>query len=118
MVRPAETDAVVGGGVTDVGGHFSVGALPAGDVRFEVAHPDYPPTTLGAATGVFAMLTVPFRFGRGEVRARVTGAIVGRGRVEAVGPGGAESRAEVRRGTFRLTRLVPGRWRLTVTAPG
>jgi hypothetical protein len=39
--------------------------------------------------------------------------------VDAVGPGGVEARAELRRaGSFRLTRLVPGRWRLTVTAPG
>ena len=50
---------------------------------------------------------------------RVTGAPVGRGRIEAIGPGGAETRADLRRaGSFRLTRLLPGRWRLTVTAPG
>jgi hypothetical protein len=120
VVRGAEADPVAGGAVTDAGGHFSVGALPAGDVRVEITHPDYPTTTLAAVTDAFAMLTVPFPGAvSGEVRARITGAVVGRGRVEAIGPGGVETRAELRRaGTFRLTRLVPGRWRLTVTAPG
>jgi hypothetical protein len=120
VVRAAGSDSAAGGAVTDAGGHFSVGDLPAGDVSVEIAHPDYPATTLGAVTGTFALLTVPFPGAvAGEVRVRYSGAAVARGRVDAVGPGGVETRAELRRaGSFRLTRLVPGRWRLTVTAPG
>jgi len=46
-------------------------------------------------------------------------AAVARGRLEAIGPGGAKASADVKRdGTFRLLRLVPGRWRLTVVAAG
>jgi hypothetical protein len=120
VVHAGDAAATTGGAVTDVGGHFTVQQLPAGDVQVEITHPDYPPTTVGAATGTFAMLTVPFPGAvAGEVRARVTGAAIARGHVEAVGPDGAASRAELRRtGSFRLTRLRPGRWRLTVTAPG
>ncbi len=120
VVRAAGADTAAGGAVTDAGGHFSIADLPAGDLSVEIAHPDYPATTLGAVTGTFALLTVPFPGAvAGEVRARITGAAVARGRVEAVGPGGIETSAELRRpGSFRLTRLVPGRWRLTVTAPG
>ena len=55
----------------------------------------------------------------GEARARATGAVVARGRVEANGPDGAKATAEIQRaGSFRLPRLVPGHWRLTVSAPG
>jgi hypothetical protein len=39
--------------------------------------------------------------------------------VEAAGPEGAHASAEIQRaGAFRLPRLVPGHWRLTVSAPG
>ena len=53
------------------------------------------------------------------MKAKTTGAAVARGRLEAIGPGGAKASADLRRdGTFRLLRLVPGRWRLTVVATG
>jgi protocatechuate 3,4-dioxygenase beta subunit len=119
-VRSVGSDATIGNAVTDAGGHFTVPGLPAGDVRLEIAHPDYPTTTQAATTGTFALLTVPFPGAvAGEVRVRITGAPVGRGRIDAIGPGGAETRAELGRGgSFRLKRLLPGRWRLTVTAPG
>ena len=110
----------VASGVADVGGHFTVAQLPAGDLRLEINHPDYPTSVQTATTGKYANLTVPFPGGiAGEVKAKMTGAAVGRGRLEAIGPGGAKATADVRRdGTFRLLRLVPGHWRLTVVATG
>src|SRR5262249_9431146 len=65
-------------------------------------------------------LTVPFPGGiAGEVKAKSSGAAIARGRLEAAGPDGAKANADVRRdGTFKLLRLVPGHWRLTVVAPG
>jgi hypothetical protein len=36
-----------------------------------------------------------------------------------LGPEGAHASAEIQRaGSFRLPRLAPGHWRLTVSAPG
>ena len=104
----------------DVGGHFRMADLPAGELRIEVQHPDYPRVTLSATPGQFASLTVPFPGGiAGDAHARATGAAVTRGRVDAAGPEGARASAELQRaGAFRLPRLAPGRWRLTVSAPG
>ncbi|HSY39256.1 MAG TPA: carboxypeptidase-like regulatory domain-containing protein, partial [Polyangia bacterium] len=104
----------------DVGGHFRMGDLPAGELRIEVQHPDYPRVTLSATPGQFASLTVPFPGGiAGEAHARGTGAAVTRGRIEAAGPEGAQASTELQRaGSFRLPRLPPGRWRLSVSAPG
>jgi hypothetical protein len=70
--------------------------------------------------GQYANLTVPFPGGiAGEVKVKGTGAAIARGRLEAVGPGGAKATGDVKRdGTFRLLHLVPGRWRLTVVATG
>ena len=121
VVWPADVSASpVGGGSTDVGGHFTIAGLPAGDLRLEIQHPDYPPFSEGVPAGKYALVTVPFPGGvSGEIRARATGAAVPRARVDAVGPGGARAAAEIRKtGAFRLMRLVPGRWRLTVVAPG
>jgi len=110
----------IASGLADVGGHFTIRQLPAGDVRLEINHPDYPPSVQAATPGKYANLTVPFPGGiAGEVKAKTTGAAVARGRLEAVGPGGAKASADVKRdGTFRLLRLVPGHWRLTVVAAG
>jgi Carboxypeptidase regulatory-like domain len=110
----------LGGGATDVGGHFRMTELPPGELSLEVQHPDYPATRFPAAPGRYALLTVPLPGGiAGEAHVRSTGAAVPRGRVEAAGPDGAAASAELRRaGGFRLPRLVPGRWRLTVSAPG
>jgi hypothetical protein len=121
VVSPADpASSPVGSGSTDVGGHFAIPALPAGDLRVDVDHPDYPPATEPAIAGHYALLTVPFPGGvAGEVRARATGAAITRAHVDAVGPGGAKASAELRKtAAFRLLRLAPGRWRLTVTAPG
>ncbi len=114
------SDTPIGTASADVGGHFRMADLPAGELRIEVQHPDYPRTTLPATPGQFASLTVPFPGGiAGEAHARATGAAVTRGRVEAAGPDGAKASAELQRaGAFRLPRLAPGRWRLTVSAPG
>jgi len=102
------------------GGHFTIAPLPAGDIRLEIQHPDYPTSIQPATPGKYANLTVPFPGGiAGEVKAKTTGAAVARGRLEAIGPGGAKASADVRRdGTFRLLRLVPGRWRLTIVSTG
>jgi hypothetical protein len=110
----------IGSGVADVGGHFTIAQLPAGDVRLEVQHPDYPRSVQLVTPGKFANLTVPFPGGiAGEVKAKASGAAIARGRLEAVGPGGAKATADVRRdGSFKLLRLVPGHWRLTVVATG
>ena len=116
----SEVDLPIGSGLADVGGHFTIRQLPAGDVRLEINHPDYPTSTRTATPGQYANLTVPFPGGiAGEVKAKATGAAVVRGHLEAIGPGGAKASADVKRdGTFRLLRLVPGRWRLTVVAAG
>jgi protocatechuate 3,4-dioxygenase beta subunit len=116
----AGADAPIGAASADVGGHFRMSDLPAGELRIEVQHPDYPHVTLPATPGQFASLTVPFPGGiAGEARARASGAAVPRGRVEAAGPDGAKASAEIQRGgSFRLSRLAPGHWRLTVSAPG
>jgi carboxypeptidase family protein len=120
--EPAATAGAspVASGVADVGGHFTIAPLPAGAIRLEVQHPDYPTSIHPATPGQYANLTVPFPGGiAGEVKAKTTGAAVARGRLEAIGPAGAKASADVRRdGTFRLLRLVPGRWRLTVVSTG
>jgi protocatechuate 3,4-dioxygenase beta subunit len=110
----------IGTASADVGGHFRLAGLPAGELRIEVQHPDYPRVTMPATPGQFASLTVPFPGGiAGEAHARATGAPVTRGRVEAAGPDGAKVSGELQRaGTFRLPRLAPGHWRLNVSAPG
>jgi Carboxypeptidase regulatory-like domain len=110
----------IASGVADVGGHFTIAQLPAGDALLEVQHPDYPRSVRQVTPGKFANLTVPFPGGiTGEVKAKTTGAAVARGRLEATGPGGAKAAADVRKdGTFRLLRLMPGHWRLTVVAAG
>ena len=117
-VTPAGTP--IASGVADVGGHFTIAPLPAGDVRLEIHHPDYPTSVQVVTPGKYANLTVPFPGGvAGELKAKTTGAAVARGRLEAIGPGGAKATADVRRdGTFRLLRLVPGHWRLTFVAAG
>ena len=120
-------EGVAGGGATpigtasaDVGGHFRMADLPAGELRVEVEHPDYPRVMMTATPGQFASLTVPFPGGiAGEAHARATGAAVTRGRVTAAGPDGAKATAELQRsGVFQLPRLAPGHWRLSVSAPG
>jgi hypothetical protein len=110
----------LGSGVADVGGHFRLGQLPAGDLRLEVQHPDYPTSVHATTAGTYALLTVPFPGGiAGEVRAKATGAAVSRGHLDAVGPAGAKATTAIRKdGSFRLLRLVPGRWRVTTVATG
>ena len=84
--------APLGSGVADVGGHFRLAQLPAGDLRLEIQHPDYPTSVHATTAGTYAMITVPFPGGiAGEVRAKATGAAVARGRLDAVGPGGAKA---------------------------
>ena len=117
---PGSGAAPLGSGVADVGGHFRLAQLPAGDLRLEVQHHDYPTSVHATTAGTYAMITVPFPGGiAGEVRAKATGAAVARGHLDAVGPGGAKVTTAIRKdGTFRLLRLVPGRWRVTTAATG
>ena len=82
----------IASGVADVGGHFRLTPLPAGDARLEIRHPDYPTSVHAVTAGKYANLTVPFPGGiAGEVKAKITGAAIARGRLEAVGPGGAKA---------------------------
>jgi hypothetical protein len=109
----------LGSALTDAGGHFTIARVASGALLVEVEHPDYPATTLPATPGTLAVLTVPVP-GRveGEVRER-GGAPVARARVEALGPDGRTAAATPRKGgAFVLPRLLPGRWRLTASAPG
>jgi protocatechuate 3,4-dioxygenase beta subunit len=112
--------ATLASGVADVGGHFRLAQLPAGDLRLEVQHPDYPTSVHATTAGKYALITVPFPGGiAGEVRAKATGAAIARGRLDAEGPGGAKATTAIRKdGSFRLLRLAPGRWRLTTAAAG
>jgi hypothetical protein len=110
--------------VTDAGGHFTLVHLPDTSLLLELDHPDYPATFAPAAPGALAELTAPIPGGvDGEVRERATGAAVARWRLEAVGPDGQRASAAGQRnkkggGAFRLTRLRPGHWTLTASAPG
>ena len=72
VVRGLGSDVAAGSAGTDAGGHFDVPGLPAGDVRVEITHPDYPVTTRDAATGTFAQLvgSVSGRGGRRGTGAR------------------------------------------------
>ncbi|MES1158197.1 MAG: carboxypeptidase-like regulatory domain-containing protein, partial [Haliangium ochraceum] len=104
---------------TDAGGHFRLARLPAGELRIEVAHPDYPRISAPATPGQFAAIVVPVPGGvLGEVRGRATGGLVPHARVEASGPEGATAAADTKTtGTFRLLHLAPGAWRIRASAP-
>ncbi|HVY39383.1 MAG TPA: carboxypeptidase regulatory-like domain-containing protein, partial [Polyangia bacterium] len=103
----------------DAGGHFRLARLPAGELRIEVTHPDYPRISAPATAGQFAAIVVPVPGGViGEVRGRATGALVPHARVEASGPDGATAAADTKAtGTFRLLHLAPGAWRIRASAP-
>ncbi len=104
---------------TDAGGHFRMARLPGGELRIDVAHPDYPRVSAPATPGQFAAIVVPVPGGvMGEVRGRATGAPLAHARVEASGPNGATAVAETKSGgAFRLLRLAPGAWRIRASAP-
>jgi hypothetical protein len=110
--------------ITDAGGHFTLLHVPAEPLLVELDHPDYPTTFATAAPGALVELAAPIPGGvDGEVRERATGAVVPRWRLEATGPDGQRASAAGQRskkggGAFRLTRLRPGHWTLTASAPG
>ncbi len=55
----------------------------------------------------------------GEVREKVTGAVISTYRIEARGPDGRVAGATRKNGSgFTLSRLLPGRWTLNIQAPG
>jgi hypothetical protein len=112
----------LGSASTDVGGHFTLARLPSRPVVLEIDHASYPRTLTLATPGAHAEVVVPIPGGvDGEVRERASGATVPRARVEAKGPGGEKLEAtanEKRAGAFKLTRVRPGRWALTASAPG
>jgi hypothetical protein len=109
---------------TDAGGHFQLARLPRGPVIVEVKHPQYPSTTETTEamppprTPVVIKVPMPGRI-EGEVREKVTGAVVSTYRIEARGPDGRIAGATRKNGSsFVLSRLLPGRWTLDVRAPG
>jgi hypothetical protein len=116
----AHTGAPLAVAMTDAGGHFKLARLPAGALWIEVDRAPYPMTGAAAAVGTTLEVVVPVPGGvDGEVREHVTGAPVARARVEAAGPAGQRvSGVSGKTGTFKLLRLRPGRWTLTVSAPG
>jgi hypothetical protein len=122
---PPPTGAVpLASAVTDAGGHFTLLHLPAEPLLVQLDHPDYPATFATAAPGALVELAAPIPGGvDGDVRERATGAPVPRWRLEAAGPDGQRASAAGQRnkkggGSFRLTRLRPGHWTLTASAPG
>ena len=121
---PGDGTAPLASAVTDAGGHFQLTRLPRGQVVVEVRHPEYPPTsetteaTPPPRTPVAIKVPMPGRI-EGEVREKVTGAVVSTYRIEARGPDGRVAGATRRNGSsFVLARLLPGRWTLEVRAPG
>ena len=115
----APSDPPLATATTDAGGHFRMARLPAGELRIEVQHPDYPRVSVPATAGQFAAIAVPVPGGViGEVRGSATGALVPRARIEATGPDGATAVADTKgTGTFRLLHLAPGSWRIRASAP-
>ena len=121
---PSDGATPLASAVTDPGGHFQLTRLPRGHVAVEVKHGDYPPVTeladVTASPRAPLVIKVPVPGGvEGEVRETVTGAVVSTYRIEARGPEGRVAAATRKNGTgFALSRLVPGRWTLSVRAPG
>jgi len=119
-----EGAAPLASAITDAGGHFQLARLPRGQVVVEVKHPQYPPTTETTEatppprTPVTIKVPMPGRI-EGEVREKVTGAVVSTYRIEARGPDGRVAAVTRKNGSsFVLSRLLPGRWTLDVRAPG
>jgi len=121
---PAPGAPALGTTRADAGGHFTLAHLPRQPVLLELDHAAYPVTYAVATPGAAVELTAPIPGGiDGEVRERATGAVVPRARVDAVGPDGQRATAGARAGkgaglAFRFTRLRPGHWTLTASAPG
>jgi len=121
---PGERAAPLTSSVTDGGGHFRLARLPRGSISVEVKHGDYPAISRTVEVGQTAPthltidVPVPGRI-EGEVREKVTGAVISTYRIEARGPDGRTAGATRRNGSgFILSRLLPGRWTLSVRAPG
>jgi protocatechuate 3,4-dioxygenase beta subunit len=123
---PAIPDAAVplSGAITDTGGHFQLARLPAGRFVLEVKHPDYPRAAqiveAAATPGAPAIVELALPGGiEGEVREQVTGAVITSYRVEARGPQERIASPARKNGSgFVLSALLPGRWSLSVHAPG
>jgi carboxypeptidase family protein len=122
---PPPADAVaLASAVTDAGGHFTLAHVPSEPLLIELDHAAYPVTFATAAPGALVELAAPIPGGvDGEVRERATSAVVPRWHLEATGPDGQRASATSQRnkkggGAFRLTRLRPGHWTLTASAPG
>jgi protocatechuate 3,4-dioxygenase beta subunit len=121
---PGDRRAPLASTVTDGGGHFRLTRLPRGAISVEVNHGDYPLVARSAEVGQSGApaltidVPVPGRI-EGEVREKVTGAVISTYRIEARGPDGRTAGATRRNGSgFVLPRLLPGRWTLSVRAPG
>ncbi|HXI56019.1 MAG TPA: carboxypeptidase-like regulatory domain-containing protein [Polyangia bacterium] len=118
--RIASGASILASTTSDVGGHFRLAALPRAPLIIEVRQPSYPSVTAPATPGVFATVVVPIPGAiSGEVHDRESGAAIGKFRVEARGPDGRSAVGTRRKGgAFTVAPLVPGRWTVTVDAPG
>jgi hypothetical protein len=108
--------------ITDPGGHFQLSRLPRRPVLIEVRHPQYPRTaqlaTPGAQSSISISVAIPGGI-EGEVREKVTGAVIANYQLEAQGPAGADAPPSRKKGAgFVITPLTPGQWKLAVRAPG
>ena len=95
---------------TDAGGHFRLARVPAGELRVEVAHPDYPWMERACHGRSLCDDCRPWTFwavSLARVRARATGALgAARARRSVVGLDGATATAKTKgTGTFRLLNL-------------
>jgi hypothetical protein len=122
---PAIADGVapLASTTTDAGGHFALSRLPRAMILIEVTHPSYPRVAelvdVTPPPRPALAIKVPIPGGiEGEVRERVTGATVSTYRIEARGPEGRIASATRKSAGFLLPRLFPGRWTLSVRAPG
>ncbi len=105
---------------TDGGGRFRMDRLPRRPLIIQVRHADYPHVRQFAHPGTHAVVRLPIPGGiAGEVREKGTGAFVARYRLTAEGPDGRTAiPARTTGAGFELERLAPGRWTITVLAPG
>jgi protocatechuate 3,4-dioxygenase beta subunit len=121
---PMDRASPLASALTDAGGHFQLQRLPRGPLVVEVKHGDYPGVSQTVEVGNSARASITIAVPvpgaiEGEVREKVTGAVISTYRIEARGPDGRLAGATRKNGAgFMLSRLLPGRWTLSVRAPG
>jgi protocatechuate 3,4-dioxygenase beta subunit len=120
QVMAAATGGLSGRAVTDSFGRFTVRGLPDGPVTLQVQHPDYAPASGTSRTGRdnVEITLAPAGGLAGQVRDAHTGGPMLSFTLRARGPAGAEVTRSFEKGDFALVPIVPGRWTVTVEAPG